>query len=304
MRRIIRKTRIHRYTILLVVMLLTVFSVGVAANNFPVTVIDQFDRKVLIPKEPLRIVSGAPANTEILFALNLGDKIVGVTNWCDYPQEVRNIEKVGDISLLNVEKVFSLRPDLVIASNLNGEEAVIKLEELGIPVLAVNPVNFAGSLDAILLIGRATGRTGAAEKLVKKLQETMDQVKQRGRTVKTRRLKVFIVIGRELDGQPLWTAGPGSFLHEAVELAGGENIAAGIGSPWGQMSMESVLKANPDVVITEMAPEKFYTDKLWRQTAAIAKQQVYQIDVNIFSRPGPRLGIALTELVTLLEKSR
>ena len=271
-----------------------------AAGKFPVTIKDQFNRTVKIDKAPLRIVSGSPSNTEILFALGLEQKVVGVTNWCNYPQAAQKVAKIGDISPLNVEKVLSLQPDLFIASNLNGEEAIAKLSELGVPVVAMNPMSFAQTLESITLIGKATGKDDQAQAVVNKLKNTIKQVQKQGEAIKKRGLKVFILLGWE----PYWTAGPGSFLEEAVNLTGGENIAHDLGQSWGQMNFETVLSRNPDVIITDIDPEKLYSDKSWGGIAAIEKHQVYKIVGDEYYRPGPRLIEALNDLVSLMAKSR
>lgn len=275
-----------------------------AGSEFPLCITDQFGREIRLSKEPLRIVSGSPANTEILYALGLGERVVGVTSFCDYPPEALQVEKIGDLAPLNIEKVLSLRPDLVVGDVLNSKDSVLRLEELGVPVLALNPNSFQQSLEAILLVGKATGKGLEAEKLVKDLAGILATVEEKGNHIKERGLKVLIVVGMELSNQPLWTAGPGSFLHEAVILAGGQNIAEDIGRAWAQMSIESILKRDPDLIITEMDPSCFYLDKIWSNVSALRERQVYQIDVNLFSRPGPRMGQALEDLVLLVEKSR
>ncbi|HEX3048778.1 MAG TPA: ABC transporter substrate-binding protein, partial [Bacillota bacterium] len=233
-----------------------------AAVKFPLKLKDQFGRTLIIPKAPTRIVSAAPSNTETLFALGLNAKIVGVTNWCNYPSEAQKIEKIGDIYPLNVEKIISLNPDLVVANNLNQldkEGNVAKLMEFGVPVLILKTLSFKDILDSIALIGQATGADKQAETLVKQLYGTMNRVQKQGAIIKKRGLKVYILLGWD----SIWTAGPGSFLDEAVTLGGGINIASDLDQPWGQLSTETVLQRNPDVIITDIDPEKIYNDKIW-----------------------------------------
>ncbi len=263
---------------------------------------DQFDREVLIPEPPRRIVSTAPSNTEILFALGLGERVVAVSNWCDYPPAVLDLPKIGDIFPVNVEKVLSFRPDLVLAHEFSGRESVLKLDELGVPVLAFKPDSFKDILDSIITIGQATGRAAAAEELVGRLQGILEEVEEaarQGRRDGERRLKVY---AGEIGGEVLWAAGPGSFLDQAITLAGGENIAGGLVKPWGQMNMEIILAKDPDVILLTMPgadPERIYTDKLWRETAAVKKRQVFMVD-NRYSIPGPRMIEALADLQALL----
>ncbi|HEY8344559.1 MAG TPA: cobalamin-binding protein [Bacillota bacterium] len=278
-------------------------------TEFPLTVTDQFAREVTLKQAPCRIVSVSPANTEILFALGLGaeGRIVGVTNWCDYPPEVRFIEKVGDLYPLNLEKIISLRPDLVVASDINGKDGVDRLTELGVTVATVNPTTLQSSLAAIELLGRLTGKTAQAGKLVKRIQQGITQIERRGKTLRANRekpLKVLVILGSSAVEQPIWTAGPGTFLDEVITLTGGENIGHQLNFRWAQVSMEHVLKSNPDVILTESDGEEFYRNKLWARLSAVQKRQVYTVDINVFSRPGPRLLEAMEELSLLMEISR
>jgi iron complex transport system substrate-binding protein len=271
-----------------------------AGAGFPVALKDQFSREVKINREPERIVSGSPGNTEILFALGLQAKIVGVTNWCNFPEQARQIAKIGDITPLNVEKVLDLHPDLVVADVLNGKEAVTRLAELGVPTFALNANSFSEILTSITLIGGITGQNVAAQNLVNHLRHTLDQVRQQGLKLKNHGLKVYIVLGWE----PNWTAGPGSFLDEAVTLAGTENIAHDLPSPWGQINMELVMKRNPDVIITDIPPGKIYSNPIWAKIAAVQKHQVYHIVGDQYYRPGPRLIEALKDLAATLSACR
>lgn len=276
--------------------------------EYPMTIRDQFNRGITIVKRPTRLISTSPANTEILYALGLAERIVGVTSWCDYPPEVNKKERIGNLIPLNQEKILSLRPDLIIASDINGRQSVENLEELGVTVIAVNPTSIGNSLKALTLLGKITGEERKAQDLVIEIQDCINRLEKRKKANRTaggkqKRLKVLVIVGGRLKGEPLWTAGPGTFLHEAIILTGGSNIAQGIGMRWGQMSLESVLHHNPDLIITELDSNKFFQDKIWAEVAAVRKEQVYTIDINLFSRPGPRLVNALEELMGIMEQS-
>ncbi len=260
--------------------------------------VDQFDREVIIPVEPRRIVSTAPSNTEILFALGLGEKVVAVSDWCVYPPEVRELEKIGDIFPINVERVLSFAPDLVLAHEFSGKESVLKLEELGVPVLAFRPHSFADILDSIIIIGRATGQTARAEELVADLQAILDRVAAEGEKIGQRGLKVY---AGEIGGEMLWTAGPGSFMDQAITLAGGVNIGGDLAKSYAQMSMETILQKNPDLILLTTPgddPEKVYKDSLWQETAAVKNRRVFPLD-DVFSIPGPRMIEALEDLLAI-----
>lgn len=284
----------------LLVVLLTITMISAGAAGYPLEIRDQFNRSFTINSPPRRIVSGSPGNTEILFALGLGERLVGVTDWCDYPPAVKDKPKIGNIAPLNIEKVLSLRPDLVLACNLNGREPVENLTELGVPTIALNPVSFPAIIKAIQLVGRITGQGKQAEELAAAFATAIDKAKKKG-LASDKRIKVLVAIGDDL--QDLWTAGSGTFLDEAVTLYGGDNIAAGLGFDWGRLGMEYILKMNPDLILTELEPTVFLEDPFFGQLAAGRKRHIYQIDVDIFSRPGPRLIEALNELAPLFEQA-
>jgi iron complex transport system substrate-binding protein len=171
---------------------------------------------------------------------------------------------------------------------------------MGIPVLALQPNSLAGVLEAISLVGQASGHGREASDLVQALERRLKSVREQAKGAKKRDLKVLVMLGQE----PVWTAGPGTFLDEAVNLAGGQNIAADAQKSWVQLSTELIIKRNPDVIITGMDPQKVYQNRTWRTLAAVEKKQVYQIDEDAFSRPGPRLFSALENLSALLVNSR
>ena len=268
----------------------------VLAGSYPASILDGAGRQVLLTARPGRIVSGTPSCTEILFAVGAGDQVVGVTRWCNYPEAAQAKEDIGDIVPLNVEKVLALNPDLVLLQRLNGKEALDQLEQLGIPVLVLEAEGFTGILEAITMVGEATGHRDEAGQLVEDLASRLESVKARAEGG----LKVLILLG----GESLWTAGPGSFLDEAVTLAGGKNVAYDLEGSWGELSLEVIIKRNPDVIITSSPVEGIYENRLLATLAAVQKRQVYQVEGDAFHRPGPRLFAVLEELSELLAKSR
>ena len=290
-----------RYLLVVLLLILLTITLGpTGAADYPLVIQDQFGRAVRLNSPPQRIVSGSPGNTELLFALGLGERVIGVTDWCDYPPAVKGKPRIGNIAPLNIEKVLSLRPDLVLACNLNGKEPVENLTELGVPTFALNPVSFSAIIEAIRLVGQITGQEQQAAELATAFISTIEQVKRKGQATEER-MKVLVAIGDNL--QDLWTAGSGTFLDEVVTLCGGENIAAGLGFSWARLGMEYILKMNPDLILTELEPQVFLEDPFYKELTAGRKRQIYQIDVDVFSRPGPRLIEALNELVLLFEQA-
>ncbi|MCL4426505.1 MAG: cobalamin-binding protein [Firmicutes bacterium] len=252
---------------------------------YPLTVTDSFNRQVRIEKAPQRIVSLAPSNTEILFALGLGDKVVGVTSYCDYPVEAKSKEKIGGFSDPSVEKIVALKPDLVVATGMH-EKVVKQLDSLKIPVVAINPTRFAEVYGTFELLGQVTGSQKKAGEVIGEMKKKVDEItKKVGNSPKPR---VFY----EVWDEPLMTAGPGTFINDLIILAGGNNIAADAQKAYPQYSLELLLQRDPEVMIFpsgKNTPEKIMSRPGWQSLAAIKNKRVVAVDPNLVSRPGPRL---------------
>lgn len=266
-----------------------------------VAIKDDSGVEVTIKGIPRRIVSLTPSNTEILFALGLGDRVVGVTTYCDYPPEARKKPKIGDLQT-NVEKVVSLNPDLVVAKWTMNKDAVVKLRKLNIPVLCVEPESIDGVYHAIELIARATGTTEKGNKLIAEMKSEIEQVKEKIAGIpQSKRLKVFIEIGDD----PLYTAGSQTFVDELVNLAGGINIAGDI-KGYQMYNSETVVEKNPDAIL---AADSYYIDVNksiqkrpgWSNIKAVCEGRIItDIDPNLISRPGPRSAQAVRTIARAL----
>ena len=189
--------------------------------SFERTVTDDSGATVTIHGEPQRIVSLAPANTEILFALGLGDKVVGVTDYCNYPPEAKTKTSIGGYSTVSVEKVIAQKPDLIVASYGNGADAVNQLDALNRTVITLNPTNVTGVLDDIAMIGYATGTEDNAMALVTSLRARIDVVEHNASAM-TDHPKVAHVVWND----PLYVSGNGTFQDELITMAGGTNAFA------------------------------------------------------------------------------
>lgn len=275
-----------------------------AAPAFPLTVTDDAGREVTIAAEPARLLAFAPSNTEILFALGLGSRVVGTDDFSDYPEEAKALPKAGGIVNPNFEKIVELDPDLVLTIG-GTDEFVAELERLGIPVVVIQPQTFDDVLDRIDLIGRVTGAREAAGKLTAELRGRVQAVTGAlAGLAEDERPKVFVEIWYD----PLFTAGPGAFIHDLIGLAGGVNIAADAGEAWPQYSPEDVVAKNPDAIVT------FFQETVdqikagqrpgWDRIAAVENGRILVIDQNILSRPGPRLVEGLETLARFLHPDR
>lgn len=269
-------------------------------DTYPMLLTDSFGREVTIPKQPERIVSLAPSSTEILFALGLGDKVIGVTDVCDYPEEALAIEKMGGFQGVNVEKIVAANPDLIIADSLTTKEVVEQLESFGFPVLAIRAVSVEEMLQHIELIGRAANVKAKAEEVIAGLRGRVEAISQRVKDIPDdERPLVFYEVWYDA----LMSVGPNTFIHDVIELAGGKSVTADATTDWPVVDLEVLLAKNPEVVIlghTGQTPEQVKARVNWQTVDAVKNNQVYTINPDLFSRPGPRLVDALEEVAKIL----
>ncbi len=268
---------------------------------FPMTITDMAGREVTIEAEPQAIVSLAPSNTEILFALGLGDRVVGVTEFCNYPPEAQEKPKVGGFSDVNTEKVVELAPDLILATSLHLSEVVPALEKLGLTVVVIDPPDVPAVLEGIKLVGKITGREEEAKALTAAMRKRIDAV---AKAVEGReKPRVFWELSSDL-----WTAGPGSFINDLIERAGGENIAAEAEAPWVQLSSEAIVAADPEVIFLADHPfgesaETVAARPGWSEISAVVNDRIIELsqeEIDITSRPGPRIVDALEMVAKVL----
>ena len=249
-------------------------------SDFPVTIKDATDEEVVIEKKPERMVSLMPSNTEIAFELGLGDEIIGVTDNDTYPEEALEKEKVGGMEF-NVEKIISLKPDLVLAHGGSmgmSSEGFEQLKDAGITVLVVNDSKtFADVYASIEMIGKATGTVEEAEKLVNDMKSKVEEIQEKATAVKEEDMKKVYV---EVDPS-LYTVGKNTFMDEMLTMIKAENIVKEEG--WPQLNQEAIIEANPDVIITtygyytENAVEQVLNREGWQDINAIKNKQVVDV---------------------------
>lgn len=252
----------------------------------------------VVAKTP-RYISLAPSTTEILFALGLKDEIVGVSSFCNYPPEAKSKEKVGTFSQPNIEKILSLKPDIVFCTGLEQAPAVRELSQLKIKVYVSDPANLQELFVSMREIGRLTQRDREAEALVRQMQADIEEINSQVRLIPPKkRPKVFV----EIWNDPLMTIGANSFVDELITLAGGTNIARDTKKPYSYFSPEQVIKRNPDVILltymSQGQPRQILKGRLgWGVILAVERNRIYNdINPDILLRPGPRLIEGLKEL--------
>jgi len=282
-------------------LLICIFVLVSVDTVLPAVYVDEMGRRVDIPSPPQRIVSLAPSITETLYYLNLGKRIVGVTEFSNYPDEARRKPKVGSYINLNIEKIISLKPDLIIAiADGNKKESVDALERLGYSVYAINPRCVKDVFRTIVNIGKITDCVDRANKLIKELKSRINYIESRTRGIE--RPRVFFQIGIN----PVVTVGKDTFHNDLIKMAGGLNISGNEKAKYPRYSMEEVLLNTPDIIIISSMDRGGGFDRKkrewmkWKSIPAVNNGRIYVIDSDLVDHPSPRIIDGLEELSRLI----
>jgi iron complex transport system substrate-binding protein len=273
-------------------------SASASPSAGPISVTDDTGAAVTLPQPAQKVVSIAPADTEIAYAIGGGSKMVGGTSYEDYPAAARSLPKVGDFSNPSIEKIVSLEPDLVLAAG--GIQAGLrsKLEKLGMQVFVVDPTTYDGVMTDITRLGRLMGVEADAAKVVAGMTTAKDKVQ--ARVASLDRPATFI----EVYSKPLMTAGKGTFIDDLVTLAGGSNIGAAAGSGFPNFSSEVLVKDDPAVYVamagSQSTPGAIAKRPGYSGLAAVKDGKVFVIEDNLIARPGPRLAQGLEQLAAMI----
>ena len=270
-----------------------------------IEITDQLGRTVKLDRIPQRIISLAPSNTEILFALGLGNRIVAVTDYCNYPPEAQAKPKIGGFTTPSIEEVVALSPDLVLAASLQQKTIIPALEGKGLTIFTLDPKTLDEVLEAITLVGEITGKEEEASELVAEMQKRIKAVtdKTSSLLLQEQRPRVFYVTWHD----PLMTCGAGTHHDELIRLAGGTNVARDL-TGYAGISLEAIIGANPEVIIAgvgmgtgEDLPFQFVkTEPRLRNIDARRNNRVYNIEVDLAGRHGPRLVDALEKFAEFI----
>jgi len=270
------------------------------ANAEPITVTDDLGRNVRFMKSPERIVSLAPGLTEVLFSLGLDNRIVGVTDYCNYPPEALSKTRVGGLNA-NIERILALHPDLVVGvAGLYQQENLTRFERFHIPYFVVDPSSLEKIFGTILVFGKIADVKKTAVERVRQLRARLDGVRQRVRSLPPVRL-LYVV-----DKEPLISVGKGSYLGDLIREAGGINIAGGLEKAYPILSMEYVIQQDPQVIILAMDADRTLSDQerrywdRWSSLSAVRYGKIYKVDRDLLNRPGPRIIDGLEEMARLL----
>ena len=273
-----------------------------------IRVTDDVGKVFALDGPPKRIISLAPNVTEILFALGLGDRIVGVTRFCDYPAEARTKTKIGGFLDPDVERIKALGPDMVIAFRGNPLSVLHKLEEIGVPLFTLDIKNELASVPHMIAqIGAATGRAAEAARLNMGLDLKLDRITSALASV-PEKPRIFL----SLEGLGLWTFGRDSYFNDLLARAGAVSVTAGIDKRWFEYGREALIRDDPDAFVIlagsesnfRRAADWFRSQAGLRELKAVRTGRILFLDQNAASRFGPRLYDALDALARLLHPER
>ena len=271
----------------------------------PETFTDFLQREVTLNQPAQRIVSLAPSNTELLYAVGAGGQVVGREDFSDCPAEALELPSVGgSMGDYNLEAIVALQPDLVLLTELHSPELVQSLEALGLTVYYLgNPVVLEDLYTNLEIVGKLTGHENEAAALVEELTGRVNKVDELVATTSSRPV-IFYELDATDPAKP-WTAGPGTFVDQLVNRAGGVNLGSSLSGAWVQVSQEELIIQDPDMIFLGDAaygttPEQVAARAGWENLQAVTNNQIFSFDDDLVSRPGPRLVDGLVEFARLL----
>lgn len=259
------------------------------ANQQYIKYVDETGRHVTLTPNPQRIISLAPNITETLFALGLGERVVGVTSYCDFPAEAKTKEKVGDTIKPNLERIIALKPDLVLISTASQLEKITRqLDQLSIPVFITNPKTVTEVLASIRKLGEITGSGPRAEELTKAMQNKIKASQQQIANFSPVRVLYILQLS------PLITAGKHTFINDLIKIAGGQSISGEETADYPQFSRETALARAPEVIIVPASHGSELVSLAtikhdFAITPAVKNNRVVSANPDLIDRPGPRI---------------
>jgi iron complex transport system substrate-binding protein len=261
---------------------------------------DALGRRVSVLHPPQRIISLAPNLTEMLFALGLDSQVVGVTSYCDYPPAARSKEKVGDTLQPDLERLITLRPDLVLVSTASQLESLMRrLSDLSIPVYVTDARTVREVVASLRALGEVTGATQNADALAVEMERRISTIEARVRPLARPRVLYA------LQTEPLITIGRNTFLNDLIALAGGESISATEANGYPQFSRETVVARAPEVIVAQRlhgssAVSEDTLRRIFADTPAARTGRLALVDPDLVNRPGPRIVDGLEEMARAL----
>jgi iron complex transport system substrate-binding protein len=260
-------------------------------------VTDDLDHTFSVPAHITRAVSLAPSITESVFAVGAGDRLVGVTTFCNYPEQAKSIAKVGDTINPNLETIISLKPEVVLVSTASQMESFTStLRANGIPVFVLGSENVDGIFQGLKKLGDLFGTSDRAEKLVADLQRRVGYVVEH--VAGQPKVRVFVQISRE----PLFSVGKRSYMNEVLDKAGAVSVTWLIDEGFPKVSKETAAALQPDAIILSQSDDNTEPNEAFKNSPAVRNNRVFSINADLLSRPGPRLVDAMELMAQNLHK--
>lgn len=284
-------------------------------GTYPMSILDDAGREVVLAKQPRHFISLAPSVTETLFAMELGDHLLAVTQWCDYPDEAKALRdagaSIGSMDQPDRETIAAYRPDLIIGTDLTPPEVYSAIES---PPRTVAIVLKQKSLDDVIddvrIIGKAAGVPGKALALIHRLEDQREDVRKHLEPFTAKPDKrVLFLLSIEPGGQPGWSPGKGTWVNDLIENAHARNVVADLGKSWGEISFESLLTLDPEVVLIRDGKTAVEQEQLrkqiqelnehpvWKQVTAVRNNRVHILPHGPLNIPGPRIVDAYASIV-------
>ncbi len=273
-------------------------------SEFPITVTDSSGKEITIEKKPQRIISLMPSNTEILYEIGEGNNIIAVSDYCNYPEDTANKQKLPTGEQLDIETVIELTPDIVILGHMSAmEEQINRLSEAGIAVITTEANTLEQTYEVINLLGTVTGKQEEAQSLVDKMKNGFSEIREKVKGKK--QASIYVEVSPLEFG--LWSCGKNTFIQELINIVGAKNIFEEI-EGWAAVSEEQVISRNPDIILTTSSPLTGIEDPVgeilgranWSNINAVQNKKVLMLDSDMATRPGPRLLDCAEELVKVI----
>lgn len=266
--------------------------------QYPYIFTDSNGKEVVIDKEPQSIISVAPSITEFIYALGKDDRLIARTDYCDYPQEVAQVESIGSLTEPNIEKIIELNPDIVIASTHFQDDVAKKLDDLGINVVVLYDAdNFDGVYELIGTLGNILNASDKANELVGEMKTKIENIQEKVQDEETPSMYYVVGFGQYGD----YTATGETFIGTMIDIAGGDNIAKDA-TGWAY-SLEKIIEKDPEyIVITDRhgMKDQFMIEAGYKELTAVKNNKVIEVDENLLSRQGPRLAEGIEVLAKIL----
>jgi len=262
-------------------------------------VTDDLGRSVSLPPKVERIVSLAPSVTEIVYAAGAGDRLVGVTTFCNFPTQALEVAKVGDTLNPNMETIVALKPDLVLVSTASQIEAFTKtLADNGIAVYVTNPTTLEGVIQTVRKFGEILGTSTVADAAAADLKRRVGDVWSKLQLEE--KVRVFVQVSKE----PLFTIGKESYLNEPIAKAGGISVTADVETAFPKLSKETASALKPEAIILSESDDNREPNEVFASSPAVKNGRVYKINADLLSRPGPRLVDAYEQIAKHLHPEK